>query len=147
MIRSMAIVSLVIFLQASLEAQSTSGRFAKFVLVLKQGERIEGINVVSSDRLIGTALDGNRLNVQCDSIKTLYVSDGTQAGLMGILGGAVGLVVGISASAQHEEGQPSNIDPETIVILGAGGALVGVLLGSQIESWKTLTPPCANSGH
>jgi hypothetical protein len=140
-IASLLLVALVLLCQP-VASQTTD--LGKFRVLLKTGERFElSSGTLSSDSLTGMTGNGFR-SIPVQSIRALDRSMGTQAGKCALIGGAMGLTSALLGWMQAESDAAS--DPYTEVddskvgplLLGftAGGALIGLAIGSSMEEWK-----------
>lgn len=111
--------------------------FSRFVLIQKDGLRIEGKDGRINDLTFeGTDTNGNLLSIKKDSIKTLYYSTGSKSLLLGTLGFLAGSFTALAAS-NNRETQPHLSAGEFIAFAGAG-ALIGALVGSTSRSWEVV---------
>ena len=119
--------------------------FDEFLVIRKDGERIEGRNGALSDaRLTGTAPGGARVELLRDDIKTLYSKEGSQAGVMALCGGGVGLALSGITLLRLGLDNPTLFNSESAsgVALGfvagstALGALIGLAVGAGTSNWR-----------
>jgi hypothetical protein len=141
MARTLALVlSLLVILSVSTNAQDTIKTYNKYVIVRQNGDRMEGRDgTLTPTQFNGVLLNGTQFNLQKNEIKTLYIEGGTRAGTYALYGGAIGLVTSL-ASILGASSSVAGVDEEKAIILTAaltgGGAIIGGLIGSSSTEWR-----------
>jgi hypothetical protein len=118
-------------------AQRASASFGGFVALLESGERVEGGTcIVSAEGLSGVTSAGVRISAPLSSVKSLFVTTGSEAGRFALLGGACGLGIGLAAILTVESQGNGNVNYSNIGVLVAAGAVIGAVLGAGQHSWE-----------
>jgi len=109
---------------------------------------VQGWISKSPDLVTLRSADGPTIEVPTSSVDSLWVKGGTHAGRGALIGGAVAgiglgaLFAAVAADANSRgSGDPCPCDPGGLfavglVIGGAGGALVGALIGAAVPQWQ-----------
>ncbi|MDP4197803.1 MAG: hypothetical protein Q8940_22345 [Bacteroidota bacterium] len=119
-------------------AISFSQNLGRFVLVQKDGLRIEGKNGRINEHIFeGTDRNGNMLSVKTDDIETLYKSTGDKSILMGGLGFITGGAI-VFFSSYNRIDDKYHTNGTIVLISSAAGALIGALVGSTSHSWEVV---------
>ena len=130
-------VILVIFSELATAQTKSPIYLKKFFVVLKTGQRFEGHNgVLDSTGMNGQLKSGKDISIQRSNIKTLYASEGSQAGLMGCLCALVGLVCSLYLS--YDSNSESKISSEAVILLTTGSGIIGALIGASQKKWKII---------
>ncbi len=103
---------------------------------------VEGWVVSSSPNLVMLRTDGSRIEVPAPGVDSLWVRGGSHAGRGALIGGAVAVAgIGLLAAAlSGAEGFSAAAVPGAVVVGGAGGALVGALIGAAFPRWQLRVP-------
>jgi hypothetical protein len=119
--------------------------FGEFLLVRKNGERIEGRSgSLTAARLSGVSAKGGQLDVLPDDIQMLYVRDGTHAGEIALYGAGAGLAFSglVLLRLQLEDPKFFRHDsaaPISLALVGGStalGALIGLAVGAAKPRWR-----------
>lgn len=118
---------------------------SEFLVVLKNGERIEGSDgALSGVRFTGTSNEGRHLTLLPDDIETLYRKDGSRAGPMALYGAGVGLAIsGVSILTTAVYYPKAFTDVRVLggsaAFIGGStllGALIGLAIGAGQDRWS-----------
>ncbi|MGE5432325.1 MAG: hypothetical protein ACM3QX_14685 [Syntrophomonadaceae bacterium] len=112
--------------------------FSRFVLIQKDGLRIEGKDGRINDLTFeGIDIDGNLFSVKKDNIKTLYQSTGNKSLLLGTLGFLAGTCTALAVS-YNSENQQSHLSAGAVLAFAGAGAIIGALVGGTTQSWEVV---------
>ena len=109
------------------------------------GGLVEGWVVSSSPNLVTLRTDGSRIEVPAPGVDSLWVRRGS-AGRGALIGGAVGGIgLALVGAASCHGGRANEAPPGVcvaygLVVGGAGGALVGALIGTAFPKWRLRVP-------
>ncbi|NMO13512.1 hypothetical protein HPC49_09800 [Pyxidicoccus fallax] len=126
-------------------APDDSRELGEFLLLRKDGERIEGRDgSLSAARLTGSTADGKQLDVLREDIKTLYRKEGSRAGTLALAGAGTGLLVsGLIVLRVHVDNSDVFRDDRatavSAAVIGGGtllGALIGLAVGAGENDWR-----------
>lgn len=143
--------SLLAFFAASLalrpsvaNAQERERTYDHVVVIRQDGERFEGHTAsLTGTHFVARSKAGALVEIPLEQVKTLYVADGSKAGVMAASGAAVGLVSGLVIWANASGALRLANDPAatgavmgvTAGLMGAG-ALLGALVGAGMTDWR-----------
>jgi hypothetical protein len=111
--------------------------------------------ISNSPTLVTLPTDGSRIEVPAPGVDSLWVRGGSHAGRGALIGGAVvGIGLGVlAAEFSHVEGGCNDAWSvshgvscgarpffEGLFIGGAGGALIGALIGAAVPRWQLRVP-------
>jgi len=115
-------------------------------IATRDGEFVEGSVIATSSNLVTLRTDGTLMELPASRVDSLWVG-GSHAGTGALIGGAVvgiGLGAGVQVFSQGRKG----CDPgcgarpffKGLLIGGAGGALIGWLIGAVLPKWQLRAP-------
>jgi hypothetical protein len=118
-------------------AQGASASFGEFVVLLENGERVEGATcTLSAERLSGVASTGVRFSAPLSTVKALYITTGSESGRFALLGGACGLGIGLAVILSVESQGGGKVNYGNLGVLVAAGTVIGAVLGAGQHSWE-----------
>jgi hypothetical protein len=149
------VMALFVFaLAINASAQNSGITCEKFRLRLATGAHVSGTKgVLTNDGFTGVRSDGTPITLKLDEIRSLDRQVGTQAGKGALIGGGIGLLSVFSALLNISSDENSSVDDSKIlpVAVGftAGGALIGMAVGSASSRWQhvSLAMPISLTGH
>ena len=107
---------------------------------------VKGWVVSSSPDLVTLRTDGSRIEVPAPGVDSLWVRGGSHAGTGALIGGAVAgiglgvLGAGLAGGNECSCGSAGGNFILGLAIGGAGGALVGALIGAPFPKWQLRVP-------
>jgi len=112
--------------------------FSRFVIVQKDGFRVEGTKGIIADTLFnGFDEKGNDYSTPLNNISKIYSAGSSKTLTMGALGFLSGLAIGLSFDYNYSTSSFRG-NPALIGSFSALGLIIGGLVGSNSYYWKTV---------
>jgi len=133
----LALLTLLALCPTARAGEEAKETYAQLVLVTKEGQRLEARDgSLSATGLTAHSASGKPISIPLDGIRTLYVADGNQAGIMALCGAGLGLGFGLGVLLQMDSAPPAGPTAMVLGALALGGGLVGGVIGSSMVQWR-----------
>jgi hypothetical protein len=120
--------------------QILSQDYSRYVIVQKDGVRIEGTNGFVTDTLFsGTDENEKNFSTSINDIRKFYIAGSSKTFTMGALGFLAGLALGLSFDYNYSTSSFRG-NPAIIGSCSALGLIVGGIIGSNKYYWKNIDP-------